>query len=239
MAGGGGPVTAVAVLSIVMLAVVRRTFVLGGGSHNNKGKRNRRGESSLPSKTEEKEVEQKVVNADSNDDADYSNAFVDAVREKERGEDDDEDTLDLDSDEYNNTGRVSKRSRIAKRLRKVSSSTTLLASNALLWIRGQGGVASQGEINHPASDELIESTVVDVDDASMDDDDDESDIDLSVDESDDEVEVDLSPPPKPSSSSSPDIKRLKQKLDKVSESRDALEKEYEASLRMLHDARME
>lgn len=235
MNGGGGPAaTAVAVLSIVMLTVVRRTFVLGGSNNKKKGKRNSKGES-LPTDIGGSEEAPKELIADSNDD--YSNAFVDAVREMEK--DDDDDTLDLDSGEYDNTG-SSKRSRIAKRLRQVSSSTTLLASNALLWISRHAGVGSRGGNKGPSSDALTESTVVDVDDASMEDIADETTADLSASESNDEVEDDITPtPPTPSSSSSLDVNRLKQKLEKMSESRDSLEKEYEASLRMLHDARME
>eukprot|EP00574_Skeletonema_japonicum_P000813 CAMPEP_0201738758 /NCGR_PEP_ID=MMETSP0593-20130828/45421_1 /ASSEMBLY_ACC=CAM_ASM_000672 /TAXON_ID=267983 /ORGANISM="Skeletonema japonicum, Strain CCMP2506" /LENGTH=661 /DNA_ID=CAMNT_0048232985 /DNA_START=125 /DNA_END=2110 /DNA_ORIENTATION=- len=240
ISGGGGPATAVAVLSIVMLTVVRRTFVLGGSHNKKNGKGNGKGQS-LPTERGGKEKVPKDVSADSKEgavkDAEYSNAFVDAVREMEK--EDDDDTLDLDSDEYDNSDRVGKRFRIVKRLRKVSSSTTLLATNALLWIRGHAGEGSRGGNNGPSSDALTESTVVDVDDVSMDGIVDETNTDLSASESDKEVEDDVPTLPTPPSLSSIDVKWLKQKLEKMSESRDSLEKEYEASLRMLHDARME
>lgn len=246
MTGGGGPAAAAAVLSIVMVALVTRTFVFGG-SHNNltgrgdkkKTKRNWRGKLILPTGMGgDEDQEEANISGDVDEDGvdttekygDYSNAFVDAVRKME----DDDDTIDLDSAQYDNTGSVSKRRRIAKSLRRASSSMTVLASNAWVWIRGHTGVLGRGGEKRPSSDELTESTVADVDAALMRDEEDETN-DLSADESNDELEEEI--PSSPSSST--DVKRLKRQLDEMSESRKSLEKEYEASLRMLHEARME
>ena len=235
--GGGGPVSTVAVLSIVMLAVVRRAFI----------SRSQKREGELLS-TEEGNVEnQKDVESNDDDEAlatpekygDFSSAFVDAVRDMEKEDDDDEDTMDLDSDEYNKSGRVRKQSRIARGLSHASSSTATLASNLWSIIRGRNGVSSQGGPSSQPSEAINESIVVDIDEALANDTNDHEPIgDPSVDKSDYDEEVDITTPSS-SSLSSKDIKRLKQDLEKMSESRQSLEKEYEASLRMLHDARME
>jgi hypothetical protein len=257
MVGSGGT-TAAAVLSIVMLAVVTRTIVLGGNnflsgskeSFKKRSKRNWRRNILLSVKARRQEEADDEIN-DTEEDGivdvtpeqygEYSNDFVEAVREIEEEEQEDDDNLDLDQDDDSCDSSSKKRTRIARSLKRVPSATKLLVSSAWVWISGRAGMVGRWrEENRSLSDDLMESTTVDVDDVLMDDENEANNFSraatTSADESDDEVEVDVQ---HPSSSSSTDVQRLQQQLNEISESRYSLEQEYEASLRLLHEARME